>query len=123
MILTEIFSILFWTDEQKKLIDSVHKEESVVLLGDYGTGKTVVIQGLAEKLRNSGRDVVYINALDTEPLDKTYAKRWKDVLDVTVELRFSSGVKVLDIGTMRKKYIQSYKGRLFLFFFLIQIFF
>ena len=98
--MTEIFSILFWTDEQKKLIDSFHKEESVVLLGDYGTGKTVVIQSVAEKLRNSDRDLVYINALDTE----TYSKTWEDVLDVIAKLRFGSGVTVEDIGAMRKKY-------------------
>ena len=98
--MTEIFSILFWTDEQKKLIDSFHEEESVVLLGDYGTGKTVVIQSVAEKLRNSDRDLVYINALDTE----TYSKTWEDVLDVIAKLRFGSGVTVEDIGAMRKKY-------------------
>ena len=100
-ILTQIFSILFWTPEQKKLIDSFSTNESIVLLGDYGTGKTVVIQSVAEKLRNSERDLVYINALDKTYDDKKYHKTWEDVLDVIVKLRLPSGVTVLDMGTLR----------------------
>ena len=93
------------------MIDSFSANESLVLLGDYGTGKTVVIQSVAEKLRNSGRDLVYINALDTE--DYTwwnYHKTWEDVLDVIVKLRFSSGVTVLDMGTLRRQYLERNKG-------------
>ena len=110
--MTEIFSILFWTPEQKKLIDSFSNNESIVLLGDYGTGKTVVIQSVAEKLRNSGRDLVYINALDTaNDVKKKYYKTWEDVLDVIVKLRFSSGVTVLDMGTLRRQYLERNEGR------------
>ena len=105
--MTKIFSILFWTKEQKQLIFSAN--ESIVLLGDYGTGKTVVIQSVAEKLRNSDRDLVYINALDTtdgsgKGLVVKYYKTWEDVLDVITKVRFGSGVSVLDIGTLRTKY-------------------
>ena len=68
------------------MIDSVSANESIVLLGDYGTGKTVVIQSVAEKLRNSDRDLVYINALDTtDHFGKKYYKTWEDVLDVIIE--------------------------------------
>ena len=106
------FSILFWTPEQKKLIDSFSANESLVLLGDYGTGKTVVIQSVAEKLRNSGRDLVYINALDTTDwVGEKYHKTWEDVLDVIVKLRFSSGVTVLDMGTLRRQYLERNKGK------------
>ena len=109
--MTEIFSILFWTPEQKKLIDSFSSNESIVLLGDYGTGKTVVIQSVAEKLRNSGKRLVYINALDCDMTDgKEYYKTWKDVLDVIVELRFVSEVTVLDTGTLRKQYLERKEG-------------
>ena len=105
------FSILFWTPEQKKLIDSFSTNESIVLLGDYGTGKTVVIQSVAEKLRNTERDLVYINALDTTKWDgKKYYKTWEDVLDVIVKLRFGSGVTVLDMGTLRRQYLESNTG-------------
>ena len=105
------FSILFWTPEQKKLIDSFSTNESIVLLGDYGTGKTVVIQSVAEKLRNTERDLVYINALDTTDLyGKKYHKTWEDVLDVIVKLRLPSGVTVLDMGTLRRQYLERNKG-------------
>ena len=94
------------------MIDSVSANESIVLLGDYGTGKTVVIQSVAEKLRNSDRDLVYINALDTtHNSEEKYYKTWEDVLDVIVKLRLPSGVTVLDMGTLRRQYLERNKGR------------
>ena len=101
------------------MIDSVSANESIVLLGDYGTGKTVVIQSVAEKLRNSDRDLVYINALDTTNYDgKEYYKTWEDVLDVIVKLRFGSGVTVLDMGTLRRQYLERNEGILLYHLFL-----
>ena len=108
-VFTTIFSILFWTPEQKKLIDSFSTNESIVLLGDYGTGKTVVIQSVAEKLRNSERDLVYINALDTTD-GSEYYKTWEDVLDVIVKLRLPSGVTVLDMGTLSRQCLERNTG-------------
>ena len=99
------------------MIDSLEEKRNICILGDYGTGKTVVIQSVAEKLRNSGRDLVYINALDTTNYcGEEFYKTWEDVLDVIVKLRFSSGVTVLDMGILRKLYIERKKGR-FLFSF------
>ena len=95
------------------MIDSLEEKRNICNLGDYGTGKTVVIQSVAEKLRNSGRDLVYINALDTaNDVKKKYYKTWEDVLDVIVKLRFSSGVTVLDIGTLRNQYVERNEGRI-----------
>ena len=94
------------------MIDNFSTNKSIVLLGDYGTGKTVVIQSVAEKLRNSDKDLVYINALDTtEDGGLNFYKTWEDVLDVIVKLRFSSGVTVLDMGTLRRQYNKSNEGR------------
>ena len=109
--MTLIFSILFWTPqkEEKELIESYTKQKNIMLMGDYGTGKTVVIQSVAEKLLNSGRQLVYINALDWPDmsLKEKHYKTWEDVLDVITKLRFEdSGVTVLDVGTMRKQYIE-----------------
>ena len=99
------------------MIDSFSANESIVLLGDYGTGKTVVIQSVAEKLRNSDRDLVYINALDMKDSDgKKYHKTWEDVLDVINKLRFGSRVTVLDMGTLRRQYCEKNKGRIIFFF-------
>ena len=98
------------------MIDSLEEKRNICILGDYGTGKTVVIQSVAEKLRNSDRDLVYINALDTtDDQGKKFYKTWEDVLDVIVKLRFSSGVTVLDMGTLRRHYIESNEGRVFFF--------
>ena len=82
----------------------------------------MVIQSVAEKLRNSDRDLVYINALDTtQNVGKEYYhKTWEDVLDVIVKLRFGSGVTVLDMGTLRRQYIERNKldtGRIIIFYF------
>ena len=94
------------------MIDSLEEKRNICILGDYGTGKTVVIQSVAEKLRNSDRDLVYINALDTEDDDgKGFYKTWEDVLDVIVKLRFRSGVTVLDMGTLRRHFIERNEGR------------
>ena len=103
------------------MIDSFSANESIVLLGDYGTGKTVVIQSVAEKLRNSDRDLVYINALDTTNDDGTeYHKTWEDVLDVIIKLRFGFGVTVLDMGTLRRQYCERNKGKEMDFFFRLE---
>ena len=93
------------------MIDSLKEKRNICILGDYGTGKTVVIQSVAEKLRNSDRDLVYINALDTADRDGKEFKTWEDVLDVIVKLRFSSGVTVLDMGTLRTQYCEIMKGK------------
>ena len=96
------------------MIDSLEEKRNICILGDYGTGKTVVIQSVAEKLRNSDRDLVYINALDTKHYqEERYFKTWEDVLDVIVKLRFSSTVTVLDMGTLRTKYLERNKWRFF----------
>ena len=103
--MTQLLSILFWTAEQKTLIENCNNEKNMILMGDYGTGKTVVIQSVAEKMLKSGRDIVYINALDWSDIyeKETHYKTWEDVLDVITKLRYGSGsrVTVEDIGTMR----------------------
>ena len=101
------------------MIESVFTNESIVLLGDYGSGKTVVIQSVAEKLMNSDRDIVYINALDTTD-DDEYHKTWEDVLDIIVKLRFGSEVTVLDMGTLRRQYRERNKGIEMDFFFRLE---
>ena len=74
----------------------------------------MVIQSVAEKLRNSGRDLVYINALDTtDYYEDEYDKTWEDVLDVIVKLRFISGVTVLDMATLGGQYLERKKGSLY----------
>ena len=95
----------------------MEEKRNICILGDYGTGKTVIIQSLAEKLINTDRDLVYINAHDLTDIygnhhhnGKIYYKTWEDVLDVIVKLRFTSGVTVLDMATLRRQYNERIKG-------------
>ena len=84
---------------------------NTAILGDYGSGKTLLIQTVAEKLSNSDRELVYINALDHSDVgEENHYKSWEDVLDVIVKLRFNFGVTVLDIGTLRKQYLRDKQG-------------
>ena len=50
--LGHISSILFNTTQQKTLLDSLNRRDSTVILGDYGTGKTVVFQSAARKFNS-----------------------------------------------------------------------
>lgn len=62
--------------------------------------------------------MVYINALNALNSlnafheNKFYSKTWEDVLDVIVRLRFSSGVTVLDLGTLMREYLERNQGKL-----------
>ena len=102
------------------MIDSLDEKNgnksNILLMGDYGTGKTVMIQSVAKKLMNTGRHLVYINALDWVEMMmmEDYLKTWEDVLDVITKLRFGSGVTVLDVGTMRNQYIERNYGEFLL---------
>ena len=71
---------------------------------------------IVEKLLNSGRNLVYINALDWshKDLEEKHYKTWEDVLDVIVKLQFSSGVTALDMGTLRRQYLERNEGRKFM---------
>ena len=95
------FSILFWTKEQKKLLESFHQKNPTIICGDYGTGKTVVLFSAVESLLKEGNEVLFINANDNT--DKQDYKTWEDVLDVTVRSRFKAGVTFLNMGALRKE--------------------
>ena len=62
--LGHVSSILFNTTQQKTLLDSLDKREPTVILGNYGTGKSVVFQTAARKF-NSAEDlnVHFISAI------------------------------------------------------------
>ena len=105
--MTQFISIFFWTKQQLKLLESLEKQRNTVILGDYGTGKTLILLAVAEKIRKMGLKLVYINALDHVDLyNSYYFKTTEDVLDVIVKSRFGSEVEVLDVGTLRRKYLE-----------------
>ena len=101
-----IFSILFWTEEQKKLLDSFYQRKPTIICGDYGTGKTVVLFSVLENILNDGIDekhfigneVLFINANDN--IRTRDYKTWEDVLDVIVRSRFK--VTFLNMAILRR---------------------
>ena len=95
-----IFSILFWTEEQKKLLDSFYQRKPTIICGDYGTGKTVVLFSVVENLIEEGNQVLFINANDY--IRTQDYKTWLDVMDVIVRSKFKD-VTFLDIGTLRRE--------------------
>ena len=86
------------------MLDTLEDMRNTAIFGDNGSGKTLVLQSVAEKLRNSDKDIVYINALD-----HSFEGR-EDILDGIMKLRSESGVTVLDIGILRKQYLETYQG-------------
>ena len=101
-----MISILFWTTEQKKLLENLNEKKSTIILGDYGTGKTIILMAIAKKVMKMGLKVVYINGLDHVDLFfNYYYKTTEDVLDVIVKSMFGSVAEVLDIGTLRLNYL------------------
>ena len=65
--LGHISSILFNTPQQKALLDSLHEREPTVILGNYGTGKTVVFQTAARKFESDADlKVHFISAIGRE---------------------------------------------------------
>ena len=96
-----MLSILFWTEEQKKLLDSFRLRKPTIICGDYGTGKTFVLFSVVESLLEEGKDVLFINANDNIHHDY---KTWQDVLDVIMRSRFKDDrVTFIDIGTLRRE--------------------
>ena len=101
-----MISILFWTTEQQKLLENLNEKKSTIILGDYGTGKTIILMAVAKKVMKMGLKVVYINGLDHVDLFfNYYYKTTEDVLDVIVKSMFGSVAEVLDIGTLRLNYL------------------
>ena len=72
---------------------------SLIVIGDYGTGKTVVLDAGVEMCsQDENIQVHYISALDYPQQDK----RTEDVLDVANRLRFeNTRVKFQNIVSLR----------------------
>ena len=73
---------------------------SLFLLGDYGTGKTILLEGAAEKLLTGNTDIHFISALNYP--DDT---KWTEgVLDIALRQKFEDmGVKFHSMASFRRK--------------------
>jgi len=71
-------SILFWNDQQRQIYTQVTSMEHTLLVGDYGTGKTLILEAAAKTLsERDDTEVVFICALDYNE----DTKKSDDILD------------------------------------------
>ena len=114
--LGHINSLLFWSVQQRKIMDFLgnkytlegscdflpfsDERKSLFLLGDYGTGKTILLEGAVEILLDETIDIHFISALN-------YAgdTKWTEgVLDIAFRQKFTdTGVKFHSMATFRRK--------------------
>ena len=120
--LGHVSSILFNTTQQKTLLDSLDKREPTVILGNYGTGKSVVFQTAARKFNSAedlnvhfisaiGKDLItihklrlcYLIFLDYE-CQAQYYKISDDILDLQLRAALrDTGVTVTSVGKLRRE--------------------
>jgi len=93
------WSILFWTQEQLTLLEKFKSGKSIVLCGDYGTGKTsLLVFAALEAAKDPNSEVFFIpvtnifNSMDTNN---------HNVLDEAVKMKFEgTNVRVITIGDL-----------------------
>ena len=86
-------SIIFWNDHQKKVINSLEKENSVIIMGDYGSGKTLILEAATRKLIEKNYQLLFINAFDYKHND---SKAKDDILDISFRQKFGDIFKNMD---------------------------
>ena len=109
------WSILFWTQEQLGLLESLKSGKNAVLCGDYGTGKTsLLVYAALEATRDPNTKVVFITATKLPPIHVMDREPWKRdyvgeegnvkfVLDEAMRVKFEgTTVEVVNIEDLRK---------------------
>ena len=79
--LGHLYNIIFWNDKQLQVINSLTQGECLIIVGDYGTGKTLLLDAAAWRLEAQQIPVHFICALDYDG-----AKVNDDVLDILFRL-------------------------------------
>ena len=68
--------------------------------GDYGTGKTLILDSVARKMKNEGGNVKIISALDYQ----YGVKKTDDVLDILFRQRYNDlGITFVSMADLRRK--------------------
>jgi len=98
--LGSIPSIVFWNQEQLKTINDLETQSHIAIRGDYGTGKTILLDSFAKKLIDMGKEVIIISALDFE------FKKNEEVLDIIFRDRYADQ-SFLSIADLRKDAVES----------------
>merc|ERR1719153_1367688 len=59
--LGHIHNILFWNKTQQQLLRALSRQDSIVICGDYGGGKTSVLMAAAkQEAANTNHDIYFI---------------------------------------------------------------
>ena len=86
-----------------------HENEIIHFQGDYGTGKTLLLDSVARKVKDEGGNVSVISALDYEWKDRAndafeYHKKSNDVLDIIFRQRYEGmGIPFSSVADLKKK--------------------
>ena len=101
--LGHLHSVLFWNEEQMDTIEILKTEESILIVADYGVGKTALLMAAARQEAENPDITVYFilaTATDTHRLsqDTPY------ILDIAIKEKFEgSKVKVMTISDIREE--------------------
>ena len=114
--LGHVQSIMFWNDQQEVIVDSLDRQENMILASDFGGGKTVILSEAAQQMERQCANAYFICMLDPgvrkkkSGLKNWFQRLWQkkrveaSILDVALELRFGgSGVEVVTVGRMRRE--------------------
>ena len=73
--------------------------------GDYGTGKTLILDAVARRMKSEGSNVTVLSALDYQGWDKNKkkSKSKNDVLDLIFRQRYSNtGITFYSLADLRR---------------------
>ena len=77
------------------------RAESSLILGDYGCGKTLLLEAIAERTKAyEDTDVYFISALDYGMQEKKY----DDVLDIALRLKLQDQCQFYSITDLQKMF-------------------
>lgn len=89
--LGSLLNILFWNDQQRQIYTWLEKMMHTLLLGDYGTGKTLILEAAAKTLsERENTEVLFIMALDYT----NHSKESDDILDIMFRKKYE-GTKII----------------------------
>ena len=75
--------------------------------GDYGTGKTLILDAVARRMKSEGSNVTVLSALDWDK-NTSKSKRKNDVLDLIFHQRYSNtGITFKSLADLRRARGQS----------------
>ena len=98
--LGHITSVIYWNKDQLEVLKDSQMKENILLAGDYGTGKTILLMAAARKAaENQSKTVIFIPATGWRNLCK-----YKDIshlLDIKLKLDLEPNVQVIKLSNFK----------------------